>query len=96
MGFKGFSNTKTRTIAEAYFIIENEATIRATASAFGVSKSTVHRDIRTHLEDLDLVLYNKVRDIISLNLAERHIRGGQATKLKKFKESSTKSLERRS
>jgi putative DeoR family transcriptional regulator (stage III sporulation protein D) len=84
--FMGYSNSspskiKSRVVAEAYYIIENEATIRATASAFGVSKSTVHRDIREYLENIDTILFGKVIDIISLNKAERHIRGGQATKL---------------
>jgi putative DeoR family transcriptional regulator (stage III sporulation protein D) len=88
MGYnKVYGNVKTRTIAEAYFIVENTATIRETATAFGVSKSTVHRDMKMHLVELDQVLYDKVSDIISFNKAERHIRGGQATKLKMSKKS---------
>ena len=71
-----------RTIAEAHYIIENRATIRETAAAFNVSKSTVHRDVKKFLEELDLNLYGKVIKIIDINLSERHMRGGEANKQK--------------
>jgi putative DeoR family transcriptional regulator (stage III sporulation protein D) len=73
---------KSRAVAEARYIIENEATIRETATAFGVSKSTVHRDIRKILAEEDRMLFGEVETIIKTNKAERHIRGGQATKLR--------------
>lgn len=69
----------------AYYLIEKEATIRDTAKRFGVSKSTVHRDLRERLPKLDRALYGKVDEVLNNNLAERHIRGGMSLR-KKFKE----------
>ena len=73
---------KSRAVAEAHYIIKKNATIRETATVFGVSKSTVHRDIRKILVEEDRALFDEVEIIIKHNKAERHIRGGQATKLK--------------
>ena len=63
-------------------IIENKATVRAAAARFGVSKSTVHKDMSERLEQIDRALWLRVRAILELNKAERHIRGGLATRKK--------------
>ena len=66
----------------AAYIIENNATVRAAAAAFGVSKSTVHKDMSERLEQYDRMLYLRVREMMERNKAERHIRGGLATRRK--------------
>ena len=66
----------------AEWIIENKATVRAAAERFGVSKSTVHKDLTERLRQIDRLSYEKVRLILEQNKAERHIRGGNATKRK--------------
>ena len=66
----------------AAYIIENNATVRAAAAAFGVSKSTVHKDLSERLEQYDRMLYLRVRELMERNKAERHIRGGLATRRK--------------
>ncbi len=67
------------------YIVENNATVRAAARQFGISKSTVHQDITTKLEKTNASLYNEVKAVLDKNKQERHIRGGEATK-KKYKE----------
>ena len=64
------------------YIIESSATVRQTASVFGVSKSTVHKDVTERLPLLNDVVAAKVRHILDNNKAERHLRGGEATKRK--------------
>ena len=71
-----------RVVRLAVYILENGATVRAAAKAFSVSKSTVHKDVSERLKPLDPSLYRQVRDVLCLNKAERHIRGGNATKEK--------------
>ena len=71
-----------RAIAVAHFIIENNATVRQAAKKFGISKSSVHVDLTTRLESIDPCLSREVRKVLDVNKAERHIRGGQATKEK--------------
>lgn len=71
-----------RAILLANHIIETKDTVRATAVVFGISKSTVHKEVTVHLKYLDLDLAEKVRVVLDFNLAERHIRGGLATKKK--------------
>ena len=66
----------------AAYIIENKATVRAAAARFGVSKSTVHKDMSERLEQIDRSLWLRVRAVLELNKAERHIRGGLATRKK--------------
>lgn len=66
----------------AVYIIENNATVRCAAHHFGISKSTVHKDISQRLPHCNKSLYNQVRVILDTNKAERHIRGGMATKEK--------------
>lgn len=71
-----------RAIELAEYIIENKATVRSAAKKFGISKSTVHIDVSQRLKKLNPSLYNDVRKILDFNKAERHIRGGMATKQK--------------
>lgn len=71
-----------RVLLEAEYIVEHKATVRATAQVFGVGKSTVHKDMVLRLKDVNLELYYQVKDILKINLEERHIRGGLATKQK--------------
>ncbi len=71
-----------RILLEAEYIVEHKTTVRATAQVFGVGKSTVHKDMVLRLKDVNLELYYKVKDILKINLEERHIRGGLATKRK--------------
>ncbi len=68
----------------AVYIIENGATVRAAAQHFGISKSTVHKDLTQRLPSHNCCLYQQVRKILDLNKAQRHIRGGIATR-NKFK-----------
>ena len=82
-----------RAIYLARYIIETKDTVRSTAKKFGVSKSTVHKDVSDRLLKINPILAKEVREILNENKAERHIRGGMATKLKylKEKENSTNS-----
>ena len=66
----------------AQFMIENDATVRAAATHFNISKSTVHKDITQKLPQTDLSLYDQVRKLLDINKATRHIRGGLATQAK--------------
>ncbi len=78
-----------RTIKLAEYIIDKKATVRNTAKYFGISKSTVHKDITERLMTFNPTLAGQVREVLDENKAERHIRGGQATK-NKYKELSKK------
>lgn len=69
----------------AVYIIENNATVRKAATHFGVSKSTVHKDLSQRLPHCSKRLYCEVRKVLETNKAERHIRGGLATKEKYLK-----------
>ena len=71
-----------RAIALGLYIVENYATVRAAAKQFSISKSTVHKDVTERLKGLNYPLFIQVRKILESNKAERHIRGGRATKLK--------------
>ena len=73
---------KERCEAFAEYVIETGATVRQTASHFGISKSTVHKDLSMKLKYINKTQYNLVKDILELNKSERHIRGGEATKKK--------------
>jgi len=66
----------------ARYIIENNSTVRATAKIFNVSKSTVHKDVHERLTKINPLLYEQAKTILEQNKAERHIRGGMATKKK--------------
>jgi len=67
-----------RAISLANYMIENKSTVRQAAKIFGVSKSTVHKDLTERLENIDSSLAIEVRKILDLNKSERHIRGGMA------------------
>ena len=71
-----------RTVLAAEYIIKNGATVRATAKEFGVSKSTIHKDVSERLRRLNPNLYSEVKAVLEKNKQERHIRGGKATKEK--------------
>ncbi|MGN0168276.1 MAG: sporulation transcriptional regulator SpoIIID [Acetatifactor sp.] len=71
-----------RAINIANYIIESNATVRQTAKAFGVSKSTVHKDVTDRLMQINPALAKQARHVLDVNKSERHIRGGLATKEK--------------
>jgi putative DeoR family transcriptional regulator (stage III sporulation protein D) len=64
------------------YIIETKATVREAAKVFKVSKSTVHKDVAERLPKINPIIFNEVKKILDKNKAERHIRGGKATKMK--------------
>ena len=76
------SSIEERACDLAAYIIENKTTVRAAAARFGVSKSTVHKDLTERLPHIHPGLYREVRRLLDLNKAERHIRGGLATRRK--------------
>ena len=71
-----------RAIAVAQYIIETEDTVRGAAKKFGISKSSIHKDVSQRLLNINYPLAMEVRKVLDKNKAERHIRGGLATKLK--------------
>ena len=71
-----------RCIILAKYLIDNKSTVRSVAKEFGISKSTVHKDVTHVLKNVDLNLYNKVKSVLEVNKKERHIRGGEATRSK--------------
>ena len=71
-----------RCIRLGNYIVANRATVRRTAAEFGVSKSTVHKDVTEILKRVDVDLYMRVKHILEENKQERHLRGGEATKRK--------------
>ena len=75
-------NMEERACNLAVYIIENRTTVRAAAKKFGISKSTVHIDVTKRLYEIDRILYNDVHKVLEENKAQRHIRGGIATKEK--------------
>ena len=74
-----------RVLQFAHYIIDSKDTVRGTAKKFGISKSTVHKDVTERLLKINPILAKEVREILDENKAERHIRGGMATKLKYMK-----------
>ncbi len=64
------------------WIIENGGTVRAAAAHFGISKSTVHKDVTRRLPECSAAMYRQVKAVLEKNKAERHLRGGEATRLK--------------
>lgn len=76
------SYIEERAVEIAQFIIENNATVRQTAKKFGISKSTVHKDVTERLQVINPSLAGKTRVVLDLNKSERHIRGGMATREK--------------
>ena len=78
-----FNSIEERCEKLATYLIENKSTVRDTAKVFGISKSTVHKDITDKLAKFNSSLYERAKEILELNKSERHLRGGEATK-KKF------------
>ena len=76
------STEKERCVLLANYLIENSATVRSAAARFGVSKSTVHKDVTQVLPHVNRALYQHVKEVLDKNKSERHLRGGQATKQK--------------
>lgn len=77
---KGIVEERAAKLGE--YIIESKATVRSAAKKFGISKSTVHKDVSQRLKNVNPVLYREVRQILDINKSQRHIRGGMATKNK--------------
>lgn len=71
-----------RAIELGEYIVEHKSTVRAAAKEFGISKSTVHMDVSDRLKKIQPQLYKEVREVLDINKAQRHIRGGIATKEK--------------
>lgn len=71
-----------RAVELGEYILQNNATVRVAAKKFGVSKSTVHKDVSERLKYVNPQLYREVKSVLEVNKAQRHIRGGMATKLK--------------
>ena len=71
-----------RVLEIANYCLRNNATVRESAKRFGISKSTVHKDITERLPEINHELYEEVKKILDTNKAERHLRGGEATKQK--------------
>lgn len=80
-----------RAIKLAEYITKNKATVRRAAKEFGISKSTVHKDVSERLKGINTLLYKEVKKILDFNKSERHIRGGFATKNKYSQEKILKS-----
>ena len=76
------TNIEQRACDLAAYIIESRATVRAAAKHFGISKSTVHKDLSERLKHINRSLYLQVKEVLEYNKAERHIRGGLATRAK--------------
>ena len=75
-------NIEERACQLALYIIENKATVRSAAQRFGISKSTVHKDVSVRLRTVGPELFRQVRAVLACNKAERHLRGGAATRRK--------------
>ncbi|OQB13011.1 MAG: Stage III sporulation protein D [Firmicutes bacterium ADurb.Bin193] len=83
MKYKNFNiDANDRCVAVAQYIIENKATVRETAPVFGYSKSTIYNDVTSTLKKRNRALYLQAKEVLDYNKAERHIRGGLATKRK--------------
>lgn len=75
-------NVEKRCIDIGHYIIETKATVRQAAVVFGISKSTVHNDVTKRLSEINPLLCSEVKEVLEENKAQRHIRGGLATKEK--------------
>lgn len=75
-------NPEERAVALGEYIVQSGTTVRQAATKFKISKSTVHKDVTERLKKISPSLYSQVREILSKNKDERHIRGGMATKVK--------------
>ncbi len=77
---KGFVEQRAVELGE--YIVQSKATVRKTAKKFGISKSTVHKDVSERLKKVNPQLYREVKSVLEINKAQRHIRGGMATRRK--------------
>ncbi|AZR73982.1 sporulation transcriptional regulator SpoIIID [Anoxybacter fermentans] len=77
---------RKRVLEVANYIYQTRATVRQAAKIFGVSKSTIHKDVTERLSEIDENLSQRVKEVLEFNKAERHIRGGEATRRKYLKE----------
>lgn len=82
-------NYEERAAILGRYIIETKSTVRAAAKKFGVSKSTVHMDVTDRLKRINPALCSQVREVLDINKAQRHIRGGMATKEKYMREKNS-------
>ena len=83
------SELKDRCETVAQYVIETNATVRQAAHHFGISKSTVHKDLTSRLRCLNKALYMQVKRVLDKNKSERHLRGGEATKRKYLNKGKT-------
>ena len=81
-GGRMHTDIEERTVDIAHYIIDKKATVRSAAKYFGVSKSTVHKDVAERLLKIQPALAQQVREVLDVNKAERHLRGGEATRKK--------------
>ena len=72
----------TRVLQIADYVLETQSTVRQAGKHFAVSKSTVHKDLQQRLKELDVIKWHKVMSVLDANFADRHIRGGKATRQK--------------
>ncbi|MDE7296753.1 MAG: sporulation transcriptional regulator SpoIIID [Clostridia bacterium] len=77
-----WENIEERVLRCGEHIVKTGCTVRACAECFGTSKSTVHKDVTERLAEIDAELWERVQHVLSVNLKERHLRGGDATKRK--------------
>ena len=84
---------KSRCVILGQYIVENGATVRETAAVYGISKSTVHKDVREKLKYENRSLWAQVCLVLEKNKAERHLRGGEATRLKYEKSRSSAEID---
>lgn len=78
------TNIDSRAVAEANYLLQNNSTIRQCANAFCVSKSTVHYDLSVRLKKCNYTLFKSVKQVLDKNFAQKHFRGGLATKEKYY------------
>ncbi len=81
-------DAEQRCVQLGKYIAENKVTVRVCAAKFGVSKSTVHKDVTEKLKDHDFVLWDEVCRVLAVNKAQRHLRGGEATRQKYIQQKS--------
>ena len=81
-----------RCVILARYLVDNKTTVRAVAREFGVSKSTVHKDVTQIFKSVDVNLYRRVKEILEINKSERHIRGGEATRAKYINKKANKEI----
>ena len=84
------SSGKERCVILASYLVEHNTTVRGVAAHFGISKSTVHKDVTQALKRVNKPLYYQVKQVLAVNKQERHIRGGEATRQKYIKEDQKK------